>query len=108
MSFDFTIRIVGKGPAQFIPQGGKAGDPLNVVVNDIVSWGNDTDKTHQPWPTDSQGKLLPGLPMPFLSNPIAPHDSSKGWIVGGVGSGTLNYRCATHPNDNEFGKIIIT
>jgi plastocyanin len=108
MAFDWSIKIEGASGAnaQFVPQGGAPGSPLNVKVNDIVSWGNNTPETHQPWPTDSSYNLQPAPPNPNLSDPIfAQQSSSPAWVV--VGTGTVYYRCKTHPNRSELGQIVI-
>ena len=108
--FDFSIKIRGApgAPAKFVPQGGKAGDPLtNVKPDDTVSWGNETDEAHQPWPTDDQHNPLRVPPAPLLSNPIpAQQPSSPNWVV--VGTGTIFYRCKLHLDREEFGTIVFT
>lgn len=110
MKDDWSIKIRGTPgqTAQFIPQGGNAGDALPVKINDIVSWGNDSEETHQPWPTDSQHNLLPAPPTPNLSDPIPPQQSSSpAWVVKETAGTTLFYRCKTHPDRPEFGTIKI-
>ena len=43
------------------------GDPTKAQVGDIVTWGNDTNDIHQPWPTvDNKPD---GDPVPDTSNP---------------------------------------
>jgi plastocyanin len=109
-SFDFSIKIVGQAgqAAQFVPQGGQPGGTLTVKAGDIVSWGNDTEEVHQPWPTNAQHVIPPGPPVPLLTNEIpAQQSSSPAWVVTGS-AGTLYYRCKTHPNRKEFGTITIT
>lgn len=108
MGFDWSIKIEGAPgvAAKFVPQGGQAGDPLNAKVGDIVSWGNNTQETHQPWPTDSNYVLQPDPPNPKLSDPIFQQQSSSpAWNV--AGSGTVYYRCKTHPTRPELGRIVI-
>jgi hypothetical protein len=107
MPFDFTIRIIGKAgqAAQFVPQGGNVGSSLTVNVNDTVSWGNDTDEEHHP--------VADPPPPPLLSNPIPPRQaSSPAWVAavpaGTVRPATIRYRCATHPDRDEVGTIIVT
>ena len=109
MPFDFSVKISGPvgAPAAFIPQGGNAGDPLTVKVNDTVTWGNDTNVSHLPWPTDSQHNLLPLPFAPELSQPIAGQQSSNTWVVVGK-PGRIDYRCAEHPHAEEFGTVVIT
>ena len=34
------------------------GQPLGVLVGDNVTWNNQTNEVHRPWPTDAQGRLL--------------------------------------------------
>jgi hypothetical protein len=111
MAFDWSIKIRGLrgGAAQFVPQGGNAGDPLNAKVNDTVSWGNETEDSHQPWPTDSHYTLQPAPPNPSLSNPIPQGQSSTPtWVVVGSSGTTVYYRCKLHPNLAELGRIAIT
>jgi len=111
MAFDWSIMIQGAAgaTAQFVPQGGAPGSPLAVKPNDIVSWGNDTPETHQPWPTDSSYNLQPAPPNPNLSDPIfAQQSSSPAYVVpGDAKPGTIYYRCKTHPNRPEYGQIVI-
>jgi hypothetical protein len=112
MPFDWSIKIRGTPgkPAQFVPQGGNLGDPLHVKRNDTVSWGNETDDAHQPWPTDPQHNLLSVPPEPLLSNSIPPQQSSSPtWVVAGPSNTTTTifYRCKLHPEVEEFGTIVI-
>src|SRR5262245_50854007 len=86
MVFDLNIRIVGTLPAQFVPQGGNAGTPLRANVGDNVSWGNDTQAAHQPWPTRANGEPLTEQevsadPSLFLSEEIPKRDASADWKV---------------------------
>ncbi len=119
MPFDFTIAIVGPpgGLADFVPQGGNAGDPLIMKAGDIVSWDNQTDDIHQPWPADAKGNPLPdsvvgksGKPN-YLSDEIEPGESSRPAWVGKSpikpvpGGSMIYYCCKRHPQ--EVGRIEI-
>src|SRR5687767_12604164 len=85
---DWSIKIVPatSGPgAAFQPdlQGYGPGDPLPAQQDDLVTWGNWTDDTHQPWPTDSdynplpETQVLPRGSANYLSDPIPPGESSR-------------------------------
>src|ERR1051326_2083279 len=72
------------GSAEFVPgvAGAKAGDPLEAMQDDLVTWANNTQQTHQPWPATSGWAPLPDDQVPrtsslYLSDPIAPSGSSR-------------------------------
>ncbi len=117
---DWSIKIVSAssgGGAAFQPdlQGYSQGDPLPAQQDDLVSWNNTTDDTHQPWPTDSnynplsEADVLPRGSANYLSDPIPagessrpsydvaqPDDSPQTWIV--------YYFCKLHPTlENRAG-----
>jgi hypothetical protein len=85
---DWSIKIVpaatGDGAA-FQPdlQGYEPGDPLIAQQDDLVTWSNTTNDTHQPWPTDpnynplSEADVLPRGSANYLSDPIPPDESSR-------------------------------
>jgi hypothetical protein len=117
-SLDWAIRIVPAtgGGAAFQPRvpNAKPGDPLKAQVGDIVTWGNATQETHQPWPT--QGNTPNGAPLAdndpeakkrYLSDPIPPEGSSSPqYVVIAPASGSvINYCCKNHPT--ERGQIEI-
>ena len=70
---DFSIRIRGAIPAEFVPADGK---PWQLArLDDNIGWGNATGATHQPWPATPHGVPLPdadvlGTPH-FLSDEIS-------------------------------------
>jgi len=74
---DWSIKIVSTDAgAAFVPglQGAKPGDPLQAQQDDLVTWNNTTDETHQPWPTDASDNPLPDskvLPRGSANYPIA-------------------------------------
>ena len=56
-----SIRIVQlDGTAGFQPDipGSQPGDPLEVDRGEGVTWNNQTNNAHWPWPVDEQGNLL--------------------------------------------------
>jgi hypothetical protein len=89
------------------------GDPLKAQPLDIVTWGNRTTETHQPWPTvgnlasgDPAQMPATGNPLGYLCDPIAPNDSSRPqFVVTGAAGTKINYCCRFHPT--ERGQIII-
>ncbi len=119
---DWSIKIVStKNGVGFQPdlQGAKVGDPLQAQQDDLVSWNNTTNDTHQPWPTDSnyqplfsenQANANPDL---YLSDPIpAGESSSPGYDVArpdgdqGPQNWTVYYFCKLHPTaKSERGTI---
>ena len=122
---DWSIRIVpsnsGTGAA-FVPdlQGTNEGDPLIAQQDDLVSWNNTTDDTHQPWPTDSsynplsESQVLPRGSANYLSDPIPPGESSRpSYDVAqpstSPASWTVYYYCKLHPEiTTERGTIEAT
>lgn len=84
---DWSIKIIPDAqgaPVAIVPdlKGSKQGDPLQAQVDDLVSWNNTTDKSCQPWPTDSNYKLLPDNQVSqqnnnYLSDPIPAGLSSR-------------------------------
>jgi hypothetical protein len=119
---DYSVKIVStdKGAA-FVPdfQGYQPGDPLPARVNDLVTWNNTTNDTHQPWPTDQNYHLLPDAQVPrssdnYLSDPIPPGQSSRpSYVVtqplppeGPPATWTFYYGCKLHPTaTSERGTI---
>ena len=89
------------------------GAPLNAQAQDIVTWGNRTQDTHQPWPT--VGNTAGGAPVPvppsgnpagYLCDPIPPDSSSQPqFVVTGTVGTVINYCCRFHPT--ERGSIVI-
>jgi len=122
---DWSVKIVpsysGTGAA-FIPdlQGYQQGDPLQAQQDDLVTWSNTTNDTHQPWPTDASYNLLPDsqvLPRGsanYLSDPIPAHESSRpSYDVvqpsGKPNTWTIYYCCKLHPTvKTERGTIQAT
>jgi hypothetical protein len=89
------------------------GAPLNAQAQDIVTWGNRTTETHQPWPTVNNapdGAPVPvppsGNPPGYLSDPIPPDSSSQPqFVVTGTVGAVINYCCRFHPT--ERGSIVV-
>jgi len=119
---DWSIKIVpaasGHG-AEFVPDldGFGPGDPLPAQQDDLVTWGNMTDDTHQPWPTDSsyqplsEAVVLPRGSVNYLSDPIPPQESSRpSYDVSQPSTKpnawTVYYFCKLHPDvESERGTI---
>ena len=119
---DWSIKIAqgsGEG-AEFVPdlKGKKAGDPLECMADDLVTWNNTTKDEHQPWPADNTYTALPNdqvLPRGgpnYLSDIIAAGGSSRpSYDVAQPKSApaqwTVYYICALHPYvESERGTII--
>jgi hypothetical protein len=105
------------------------GDAAHAQVGDIVTWGDDTGETHQPWPTE--GNTENGGPATsnvagstfYYSDPMAANGSSRPQYVipaqlpatppatqpTPVAAGTVFYYCCkNHPTTaSERGRIII-
>lgn len=94
---DFSIKIVpvGTGQAGFQPDlpGSKAGDPLSVAPNSIVSWDNQSNDTHQVATSDG-----------YTSNEILPQYTSQTDYVTPA-SGSVSYQCTKHKG--ETGSIVV-
>ena len=117
---DWSIKIVSAssgGGAAFQPdlQGYSQGDPLPAQQDDLVSWNNTTDDTHQPWPTDSNynplsdADVLPRGSATYLSDPIPAGKSSRpSYDVaqpdGSPQTWTIYYFCKLHPTI-ETGRL---
>lgn len=113
---DWSIKIVpaesGEGAA-FAPNigGYGSGDPLPAQLADLVSWSNQTDDTHQPWPTDSEfvplseADVLPRGSANYLSDPIPGGEpSTPAYVCSEVA--TIYYYCRLHPTlESERGTI---
>ena len=100
-NFDWSVKIVtvSKGVAGFRPDvlGAQVGDALQAQVSDIVTWGNLTGDTHQPYRIDTGENLC---------DPIAGHaPSAPQYVVEGAVGDTISYRCRFHPQ--EAGSIAI-
>jgi len=85
---DWSIKIVpaaSGGGAAFVPDiiGFGPGDALPAQQDDLVTWSNLSEETHQPWPTDSsfnplpETEVLPRGSANYMSDPIPPHQSSR-------------------------------
>ncbi len=123
---DWSIKIVrassSGGGAAFQPDipGYDPGDPLPAQEDDLVSWNNTTDDTHQPWPTDSsynplsEAEVLPRGSVNYLSDPIPGGEpSTPAYNVSAPGSApptwTVYYYCKLHPTiTSERGTIEAT
>jgi hypothetical protein len=123
-SLDWSIRIVsGAGGTVFESRVPNAvPGVLQAQVGDIVTWGNATADTHQPWPTQGNtqggGPAIPPDPVLFFSDPIAPNASSNPQFVVPAALTTpptplkagsvIYYCCMNHPHDpTERGQIVI-
>ena len=114
---EWNVRIVSIGTTTaFQPRvpGGNPGDQLLAKAGDIVTWGNATNDTHQPWPLDANGNPVPAATPEsatpgYMSAPIPPNNSSTPQYVidGNLAAGTvINYCCKFHPT-TERGSIKI-
>jgi hypothetical protein len=116
---DWNIRIVSTGSGTaFEPRvpGGTPGGQLLAQAGDVVSWGNATNETHQPWPLDANGNPVPAATPEaatpgYMSAPIPRNSSSTPQYVidSGLAAGTvINYYCKQHPTAvSERGSIKI-
>jgi hypothetical protein len=120
---DWSIKIVpsssGSGAA-FQPdiKGYKPGDPLPAQQDDLVTWNNTTNQTHQPWLADATYKPISPAPVRgssnYLSDPIPPKQSSRPTYdvaapAGNPPSWTVYYCCKLHPTVvSERGTITAT
>ena len=120
---DWSIKIVpsssGTGAA-FQPdlKGKSPGDPLECMVDDLVTWNNTTKDEHQPWPADPSYNALPNdqvLPRGgpnYLSDIVPAGGSSRpSYDVAQPASQpqtwTVYYICALHPYvESERGTIV--
>jgi len=104
---DWSIKIVPS-----VSGGGASFVPNNLVAqqDDLVTWNNTTNETHQPWPTDANYKpkdVKPGSPE-YLSNEIPAGGSSRpSYDVAQPAAvapakppneWTVYYYCSKHPN----------
>jgi hypothetical protein len=121
---DWSIKIVQAGSgAAFVPDlyGAKPGDPLQAQQDDLVTWNNTTDDSHQPWPTDANYNPLPDSQVPrgsatYLSDVIPPQGSSRPSYDVAQPAGTpppstwtVYYCCKLHPGvTSERGTIVGT
>jgi hypothetical protein len=128
---DWSIKIVAAssgGGAAFAPDitGYGPGDPLPAQQDDLVSWNNTTDETHQPWPTDSsynplsEAEVLPRGSANYLSDPIPAGQSSRPSYdvaqppptppqTNPPNEWTVYYFCKLHPDiETERGTIEAT
>jgi plastocyanin len=115
---DWSIKIVPSGrgkAAAFVPdlQGAKAGDPLQAQQDDLITWNNTTNRTHHPWPTDSNYNPLPASQVSvalanYLSDSIPGHESSRP-SYDAAQLGTIYYCCLTHKSvKSERGTIVVS
>jgi plastocyanin len=92
-------KIDGKTVFQPDRPGANPGDPLEVVLGDLVTWNNETDDPHHPVATDPAG--------PFLTNEIPPGGvSSPIFNVTQTPPKTIAYTCSLHAD--EKGSIKVT
>ncbi len=113
---EWNVRIVTTGTATaFEPRvpGGTPGSQLLAQAGDVVTWGNATTQTHQPWPLDASGNPVPAATPEsatpgYMSDPIPANNSSTPqYVIGSLAVGTvINYCCRLHPT-TERGSIKI-
>jgi hypothetical protein len=110
---DRSIKIVPvnpsnpEGPAAFAPQyEGYAWD------GDLVTWNNDTEAAHWPWPTDANYQPLDVKPgdLGYMTNNIPARQGSRPWYAVNLTSPTppqrVYYYCRNHPNERSERGII--
>ena len=99
---DFSIKIVPvdpsnpAGPARFKPQDGQPGQPQEVWVDSNVTWNNDTDAVHQPWPTDTNYKPYDKVERTdpaYMSDEIPARQGSRPTFNVGTKITLLHYYC---------------
>ena len=120
-----SIKIIQieDGTAAFKPDfpGSKPDEPLVVDRGENVTWNNETDNAHWPWPTDAQGNLLSeadaikfvfyltdDVPAGRASNPIYdvnPQFSPPRQPPPNVPPPTITYVCRHH--QHERGSIVL-
>jgi hypothetical protein len=109
---DWTVKIVEEsaGGAKFSPSA------QQTQQDDLVCWNNQTNETHQPWPTDKNYDPLDvsrSSPQ-YLSDPIPPkrssrpsYDVAQPAVKPPPPAWTIDYYCATHPErTSERGQIL--
>jgi hypothetical protein len=109
---NWSITISGN-PATFVPdvfsENPTPPTGLQAQAGDCVSWNNQTDEQHQPWQTDANHVLQGTAGMTDVIEKWEP--SFPGYIValptGTTAPVTIYYRCAAHPDLEEFGTIDI-
>ena len=113
---EWNVRIIQHGPvAAFEPRvpGGTPGGQLLAQAGDVVTWGNATAETHQPWPLGADGNPVPPATPPsatpgYMSEPILANNSSTPQYVidAALPVGTvINYCCRLHPTERGSIKI---
>ena len=113
---EWSVRIVAlpAGGSAFEPRvpGGTPGSELVVLSGDVVTWGNATTESHQPWPADANFVPVTASTPPtdtpgYMSDPIPANGSSQPqFIVAGTASTVIYYCCLLH--QNEHGTIRIS
>jgi hypothetical protein len=112
---EWNVRIVTAGTgAAFEPRvpGGTPGSELLAQAGDIVTWGNATNDTHQPWPLDAAGNPVtaanPAADTPgYMSDPIpAQNSSTPQFVVPSLTVGSvIHYCCLRHTTERGSIKI---
>ena len=115
-----SIRIVElNGTTGFQPAdipGGQPGDPVDVDRGASITWNNETNQPHWPWPVDAQGNLLSEadaithnmylcdrIPAGQVSVPIC--DVNPNFSPPDVPPPAVNYVCRLHRT--ERGSIVV-
>jgi hypothetical protein len=108
---DWLVNIVEEvnGQAKFVVglPGCQQGQPLQADQDDLVSWYNQTNDSHQIWQTDSDYNPLGQSALPGLVKPGQPSNTydcaQPAWLPA---SWTIYYYCSLHPhNELERGSI---
>jgi plastocyanin len=98
---DWSIKIVPvtpsnpAGPAQFNPS------PQPCLVSDNISWNNQTDEEHQPWPLGSDGQ--PAATGWGVNMIPAGQSSNPSFSVPASPTGIVKYCCKKH--QTELGQL---
>lgn len=107
------VDVAAGGPAAFQPDlaGAKPGQPLGIRGDEnSVTWRNNTDIDHWPWPTNGQGGAMldeqdaknRGV---YLTENILPGDvSAPRYTVNLLAGSTIFYCCRHHAH--EQGSIV--
>jgi hypothetical protein len=97
----WSIKIVklANGTVAFQPDlpGAQPGQPLGVLINDLITWNNTTNDPHQPEQTNPTGFLTNQIPAGQVSDPIYKAPGT---------AGTITYACKLH--SQEQGSIVVT
>jgi plastocyanin len=109
---DWSIKIIGEEHFDF----GKHSSNMQfspfrqqVLVDDLISWNNQTEAQHQPWPLDAGGKPinLGSMVNPWGVNPVPGGASSNpAYNVASSPTGIVKYGCALHLNEDKTAREV--